>query len=208
MRISLQGIQRGLRDPLKTFRAFEITIAAICMTIPLLLKLADWQYAGFRDSISAYVDMPSRQIFGMLLCIPSMLFIFNGAVYFRNESRFGLKKGGKWYNIALGFSLLGVILFHYVNQKYFHFAFAILFFVGNALVIAIYHKKKHRWISLFLALLTVTFLVLGFTKQISLLAGEWLSLAVIGIHFILETTGILPPSITRPRDVDHTAPEE
>ncbi len=185
-------IKRGMQDPLKTFRLFEVIIAAVCIVLPLFLKLADTGATGFRSSISDYVYMGRSYVFGMLLSIAATLFIFNGAVYFRNEAHLDVSKAGKWYNIILGMSLLAVILLPYKQFGVHHFIFAGLFFIGNAVVIAIFHKKQYTIPSILLALLTLATITLHFYNQaVSIFTAEWLSLTVIGIHLILEATGAI-----------------
>ncbi len=83
-----------------TFLVVEQLIAAICILIPLFLYLADNN--TIRGSISAYVDMEHSYIYGLLLGIAAMLFIFNGALYFKTTPKPSMhykKNGGKWYNI-------------------------------------------------------------------------------------------------------------
>jgi hypothetical protein len=143
--------------------------------------------------------MKRSYIFGMLLSIAAMLFIFNGAVYFKNERYFELSRAGKWYNIILGMSLLAVILLPYKQYVVPHYFFAGTFFVGNALVIGIFHKRKYRIPSLVLSILTLVAIALHFLSHVvSLFAAEWLSLTVIGIHFILEATGVISFTLTTP----------
>ncbi|PID69906.1 MAG: hypothetical protein CR985_03415 [Flavobacteriales bacterium] len=82
-----------------TFLVVEQLIAYICIFIPFFLYLADNQ-DGFRTSISAYVDMDKNYIFGFLLGIAAMLFIFNGALYFKTVATDNpyKKRRSKWYN--------------------------------------------------------------------------------------------------------------
>ena len=197
----VQNVRRDISDPLKTFRLFERLIAIICIAMPVFLLLFDTEKKGlhFRSSISDYVYMPASHIFGMMLCIAAMLFIFNGAVYFKNQSHLKLKRAGKWYNVILGLSLLGVILLPYKENKIPHYFFAVIFFLGNAAVIGFFHKKKDRIPGVALAILTVVFLAICVIGLIPVFWGEWLSLTVIGIHFILEARDLRPAKI-KPRD--------
>jgi hypothetical protein len=183
----------NVADNLKPFRAFEIIIASVCITIPIFLRLADPCTAGFRSSISDYAYMDRSYIFGMLLCIAAMLFIFNGAVYFYRQQSFEMMTPGKWYNVVLGVSLLIVILLPYREFICPHYIFAGIFFGFNAFVIGFFHQRKYRVISRILAVATVAGLGLHFLfkKEISLFWGEWLSLIVIGVHFILMADGVI-----------------
>lgn len=193
-----QQIRRALNNELKTFKVFERTIALVCITIPAILWLADKGTTGFRSSISNYVYMDRSYIFGMLLCTAAMLFIFNGAVYFRNDNKLNINKHGKWYNVILGLSLLGVILFPHEEYAIPHYIFAGIFFLGSAVFIGIFHQKKDRKISITLAVITITCILLHFIIGIPLFWAEWLSLTVIGVHFILESKGILSYAFVMP----------
>lgn len=182
---------REMDDNLKTFRTFELILAAVCITIPLLLRLADFSNPHFRCSISAYFDVHHAYFFGMLLCIPAMLFIFNGAVYFRRELPRLYDEKGKWYNVILGFSLLMVICFNCEGYIIIHIIFAVIFFFGNAAVMAFgHHERDHIRLRVILALITVLAIVLGKIFHL-LFWGEWISLVVIGIHFIMVTGGMI-----------------
>lgn len=161
------------------------------MAIPGLLRLADQGYPGFRVSISDYVYMSDSYIYGMLLCMAAMLFIFNGAVYFRNADRFGLRQEGTWYNVILGVSLLGIILFPHRQYVLIHYFFGGVFFLGNAVVIGVFHAPKDRVLSIVLAVITVTAIAVHYIfGLISLLTGEWISLIVIALHFIMQSNQI------------------
>lgn len=173
---------------------FERFIAVFCILMPLILLLADGgPQQPFRPSISNYVYMKRSYLYGMLLCIAAMLFIYNGVVYYKNEPRLNISWNGQWYNIVLGVSLIGVIIFPHLERPVLHYIFAGLFFVGNAVVAGLFYKDKDKKKSIALALLTIMAFPLAFAKIISLLAAEWLSLVVIGVHFILSTIDMDEP---------------
>lgn len=178
-----------LNDGRKTFKMLQGIIAGLLLFLPIFLRLADGSKT-FRSSISNYVYMTHSYIFGMLLCMAAMLFIFNAAVYYRNEDHYCLNKHGKWYNIVLGVALLGVILFPHLQYAVWHYSFAGLFFIGNSLVLAFFHKRKDRTISITLSILVIAAIALHYLALVTLLVGEWLSLAAIGTHFILQSVGI------------------
>ena len=145
-------------------------------------------HLGFRLSISDYAYSYNSYLFGMLLCIAAMLFIFNGAIYFKNQYTLKVNSKGKWYNVVLGLSLFGVICFPSRDFTFLHYTFASVFFFGNAVVIGLFHNKKDRIKSIVMSVLTVVFLLLSLVlKPLTLLWGEWLSLIVIALHFILES---------------------
>ena len=187
-------VKSGLSDPLLTFKYFERLIAAFCILIPLILWLVDNDVNHlFRPSISNYVYMKKSHIFGMLLCMAAMLFIFNGAVYYKREKHMNISWHGQWYNVVLGISLLGVICYPHKEFPIPHFTFAGIFFVGNAIVTGIFYKDKDKKKSITLAILTVISIPLAFAHIISILVAEWISLIVIAIHFILSTINTEQP---------------
>jgi hypothetical protein len=186
----LEKIKNSLTDPLGAFKVFERIIAISCVTMPLFLRLADKDCSHFRSSIRQYFSMSNSYIYGMCICIPAMLFIFNGAVYFKSERELDVNPEGKWYNVILGFSLLCVIIF---NPRQFHTAhliFGAIFFLGNAVVIGFF-QRECRALGRVLALSTVATFIFWFVfGLVSLLVAEWISLAVIAIHFFLEAKGV------------------
>jgi hypothetical protein len=188
---------KGLHDNLKTFRIFELILAAVCILLPLFLYWSDTFWSDndlphkFRSSVSAYYDIPHGYMFGMLLCIPAMLFMFNGAVYFRRELGKLYSKKGKWYNMGLGACMLIVILFNYCDFYWAHSIFAAIFFAGNAFVIAFIHPKGDNILLRYtLAFLAIGAAAIGYFYK-CILIGEWISLVAIGVHFILVTIGMI-----------------
>jgi len=192
------SLKKRLQDPLYTFRWFERFLALSCITIPLILRLTDKLPEGgyndvWRSSISDYVYMWHNYIFGMLLGSAAMLFIFNGFVYFKREEDkhpYTPDKNGKWYNIVLGVCLLGVVILPYKEHSIIHYFFAAAFFVGNALATGIFHTKGWPKSNISMAILTVVALGLHFTgwfPWLTLFWAEWVSLAVVGVHFWLES---------------------
>ena len=179
-----------------TFLVVEQLIAAICILIPLFLYLADNN--TIRGSISSYVDMKNSYIYGLLLGIASMLFIFNGALYFKTTPKplMNYKKNrGKWYNIILGIALMGVVLFPYNGKlSFLHYFFTIVFFGGSAVVMFLFQNPKHIYISRILAIVSMFglgFCVLGGNSIINLFWAEWISLFLIGLYYILESKDIV-----------------
>jgi len=167
--------------------------------IPLFLITAD--NGVVRISISDYVYMLNSQVFGLLFGVAAMLFIVNGVIYIKTSGLRECKKQGKWYNIVLGVSLLGVVLFPHLEFPLIHYFFAIIFFAGSAVVIALFNDKPHRKISRWIAVISISGLliflfntyafVIPGTNWLTLFIAEWISLAVIASHYILESLGEL-----------------
>ena len=197
----IKQIAANAGNNLVAFAKLERIIAAICILIPAFLVWGD--YGRIRGSISDYINMDNRHIFGLLLAIAAMLFIVNGAVYINTVGIKHHKKPGRWYNIILGIALMGVPLFPYDNPTvtWLHYFCAIVFFAGSAVVIYAFHDPKNRRISRIIAVLTlISFVIYLINANIfhvplfgwmTLFWAECISLAVIGVHYILESLGEL-----------------
>ncbi len=177
----------------------EVYIALICIGIPVILRIADTKddKIGFRSSISAYIDMNRRHVFGMVFTIAAMLFIYNGVINLNDSLQEQIVNLGFWkekgYNILLGLALFGVLLFPYNVCPKTHYTFAVLFFVGSTMVIAFFHEEDDAIISYIIAAASIIALAAHIIneKWINLFWAEWIALTVIGIHFILEAKNII-----------------
>ncbi|MEJ2005327.1 MAG: hypothetical protein P8X57_10270 [Cyclobacteriaceae bacterium] len=180
---------------MELYRLVERILAGFCLFIPLVLMLVENngnESFSIRPSISDYVYMDKSFVFGSLLTIAALLFFFNGILHFRDESRERKKPQAKWYNAVLGLSLFGVIFFPYKELPVPHYISAVIFFGGSILVIALFCDHQDRRLSWILAALAslsyiLYFLIPDVFGKSSLFWAEWISLTVIGIHFILES---------------------
>ena len=162
---------------IRRFARLERVLAAFCLAIPALLILFDG--GQIRESISAYYDMHAAPVFYFPLTVASMLFVVNGVV-----------KRKLWYNTLLGLLLAGVVLFNRDDFSVLHYVFAIGFFGGNALVILIFTSVKQLWFKLGEAE-TQSLLYLKLFHWYSLFWAEWISFAIIAVHYILESSGVV-----------------
>ena len=167
------------------FIIFQKVIAGVCLCIPLILRATD-HASSFRPSISNYVYMQHSYVFGMLLTIGAMMFMFNGALYFNTEDKLDISDRGKFYNLILGIALLLVVCFPHLQFPVEHYTVAIIFFFGNAVVTALFHNKKDSNSSILLAIATVAGFIFVYANIFSLLCAEWISLACIAGHFWMQ----------------------
>ncbi len=88
--------------------------------------------------------------------------------------------------------LAGVILFNHKDSSLVHAVFATIFFGGNAVVILVYSSKKQRLFKAFLVA-GIVLSMLGFFvfDWFTLFWAEWLSFAIIALHYLLESWGII-----------------
>lgn len=174
----------------------EILLAVFCILIPIFLKIADgWK--PFKPSISHYVLMENRHVFGMVITIAAMSFIYNGSIQLTLNSGYTIVTGEFWknhgYNIFLGLFLFGVLLFPLDTHPKLHYFFAVLFFVGAALSIAFFGDNHDKLLRYIIAVLSVFALIIHILRPsiINMFWAEWIALFVVGIHFILEAKGII-----------------
>lgn len=204
------GIKERYTQDDRTFLVVELVIAIICLFIPFILYLANGKY--LYESISAFVDMENSYVFGLLLTMAAMMFIFNGALYFKveyqehkhpehvpscvmDQSHYNKKNKGKWYNIVFGLALVGVVVFPYnrtLTMTVLHYFFATIFFLGSALVIFFIHDPEDKWKNRFLAIGSIACLVVSVVDNsiMSLFWSETIALIIIGVHYILDSRRI------------------
>ncbi|MGB3152839.1 MAG: hypothetical protein WBB27_19445 [Maribacter sp.] len=168
----------------------ERIIACILVLTPLILWLAD-EGSDLRDSISNYVYMKHSYWYGSLLALAGAMFIFNGAIHLQPHpaAQPVVRKVGKGYNIILGISLFGVIYFPHLDYPIWHYAFAIVFFLGSAIITAFVSNEEKHWTRYVLAVAVVlpVVLALDFIGLFSLFWGEAIALFFIATHYILES---------------------
>ena len=166
-------------DAAKRFARLERVLAGVCLLIPAVLIVFD--DGSIRDSISAYYNMEEDQFFYFPLTVAAMLFVVNGIV-----------KQQHAYNTLLGLMLAGVILFNHDDASLLHGAFAAAFFGGNAVVILLFSSKKERWFKALLVMgIALAMAGYFFFDWFTLFWAEWLSFALIALHYILESLGVI-----------------
>jgi len=152
---------------------------------------------GFRTSISHYARSTNSYLYGMLYCMAALLFIYNGVINWKKRACRDLHPGGVWYNIAIGLCLLGVILNPLNEREYSHVVFALLFFLGNILVIVFVPNRLERKLGwparTIIAIVVIALLVLLIKlRLLTILWAEWIAVTVISIHLILAAISSWP----------------
>jgi hypothetical protein len=167
------AIKEAVTKQLRSLSQFERVLAIVCVVIPFILLAVD---AGSdRDSISAYYDIDRAHWFYVPLTAAAMMFLVNGLV--RSEHT---------YNVFLGATLAGVLMFNHDVWTEAHAFFAVLFFVGNAVAVLISDTPR----SFKIGFGVVGVLVLGawyLFDSFTLFWAESLSLWVIAGHFLADS---------------------
>lgn len=165
---------------LKRVATFERSLALLCVTIPLWLIIFDVGPDLIRSSVSAYHDIARPQAYFFPVTVAAMMFVYNGIV-----------RSGRIYNTVLGVLLAGVVLFdHDGASAWPHYAFAVGFFVLNALVI-LWFAYDADPVLLGAVLLAIAGGIAAwvFIDAVTTFWAEWASLLVIAVHFVLDSTG-------------------
>jgi hypothetical protein len=171
-----EATRRALRN-LSRFGRLERVLAAVCALTPVLLLWAD-DLSGIRDSISDYYSMEEIQLFFVPLTMAAMLFVVNGVV-----------KEKQLYNTYLGAMLGGLLLFNNVAFPKIHLLFTAAFFAGNVAVILTFSSIKDRNFKIGLvAFIVLAMLGWKFFAWFTLFWAEWVSLGIIALHYIIEST--------------------
>ena len=152
---------------------FERSLAIFLLFIPLILILATGEV---RPSISNYAYSSQSNLFVALLSIAGMMFIYN---YMSNNKH--------WYNIIIGFSLIGVALTPHIDQPIPHYTFASLFFGTSILSIGLSSSIFLRKLKWYVALISIIGLALVPFKIYSLFIGEWIAMMPISFHFFVKS---------------------
>lgn len=151
---------------------------------------------GFRFSLSDYAHSSRSYLFGLLYSLAAVLFLLNGVVYVKSKSTLDLDNKGKWYNLAIGLSLIGVVFSPQCSLPTLHYVFTGLFFAGNlyALLFARnpgepgYYKAIRITMAALIIMAVALSLILALIPgddKFTVLYAEWISLIFIGIHLIM-----------------------
>lgn len=158
----------------KRLTNLEVLASYILFFIPLILILATGEV---RKSISDYANSDLPWILPSLLSISASLYIFNGVLN---------KK--KWYNVALGLSLVGIAFTPVSVYPILHYIFTGIFFIGSALIISIFSSKKERWWKILISSSITLLIGLSFLfNLLSVFWAEWIIIAILAFHFKLES---------------------
>ena len=165
-------------DPVKKFAKLERILAALLVATPALLIIVDDGPDTIRGSISAYHDVNVPQMYFYPLTVAAMLFIVNGVL-----------KDGHWYNWVLGGLLSIVILFdHDGASKWIHYIGAYGFFGGNVAVMIWFSKNKSLALKVWLVgTIGVSVVLWILTDWFTTFWAEWVSLAIVALHYILDS---------------------
>lgn len=162
----------------KRLTKLHVILAIILLFIPLILIATTGEV---RSSISNYAYSSMNHLFAALLTIAGTMFIFNGTAY-----------NSRWYNIALGISLIGVALTPHYDFPILHYSFASLFFLGSVAVMVLFSSKEQLRLKIYFSSLIMIGLMGHFLfKFYSLFWAEWIGILPICIHYLGESTGKL-----------------
>lgn len=161
-------------ESIKNIKRLEITLALLLVFIPLILKFID---GNWRPSISNYAYSSASDVFVMLLTLSGALFVYNSVWNKRH-----------WYNLILGFSLIGVAVTPHLDFPVSHYLFASIFFIGSIVSIGLSTNKWLRNFKYLVSGIILLGLIFHFAFNLfSLLFAEWIGIVPISFHFIVKS---------------------
>jgi hypothetical protein len=98
-----------------------------------------------------------------------------------------LSNNKHWYNIIIGFALIGVAVTPHLHQPEPHYVSAGVFFLTSILSIGFSSSvflKKLKW---YVALISIIGLTLVPFNVYSLFVGEWIAMLPISFHFFIKS---------------------
>lgn len=162
----------------KRLTKLHVILAITLLFTPLVLIITTGEV---RSSISNYAYSSMNHLFATLLTIAGTMFIFNGTAY-----------NSRWYNIALGLSLIGVALTPHYDFPILHYTFAAIFFLGSMAVMVLFSSKEQLKLKIYFSAIVFLALLGHFIfKTYSLFWAEWIGILPICIHYLGESTGKL-----------------
>lgn len=162
----------------KRLTKLHVILAITLLFTPLVLIITTGEV---RSSISNYAYSSMNHLFATLLTIAGAMFVFNGTAY-----------NSRWYNIALGLSLIGVALTPHYDFPIIHYLFASIFFLGSVIVMIIFSSKEQQPLKVYFGSLIVIGLLGHFAfNWYSLFWAEWIGILPICVHYLGESTGKL-----------------
>ncbi len=156
---------------------FEVIKALILMFIPLVLVIANG--GEIRPSISNFVYY-TESTFKVLLCTTALLYFQDGYTDRR-----------RWYNMLLALCLVGVAYTPHLQVPFWHYLFALNFFIGNDIVMIWYSSKKQRIYKIIASLSTIPvyFLALKYDAENVFFWAESYMSVKLSLHLVGEKIG-------------------
>jgi hypothetical protein len=131
--------------------------------VPIFLPLFNW---GFQPSLSEFHYTSQKWTYIISMGIIALLMALDGSLNITRR-----------YNILIGLSMIGVLLFPVNEFINIHNSFAIMFFVGNAFIVTYYSKLLPRSKKVLFSLIisiTLSLLILGkINIYVTELIGMW-----------------------------------
>lgn len=193
---AIKGV-KSLPAELQRFAQLERLLGALLVLTPALLIWVDTAPDDVRKSISAYHDVGRPSAFYVPLTVGAMLFFVNGIVRHAHA-----------YNTLLGLALSGVILFdHDGTTSVPHFVFAAAFFGGSVVVMMFFSTNKSMPLKIaFVGGIATAITLWIVTDWFTLFWAEWVSLAIIATHFILDSASWSEYRALNPSETPKLAP--
>ncbi len=169
------GFLKSVNKRYKLLKDLDVIKSLCFLLIPFLL----WFQLGEQlPSISQYAqEIPLS--FAVYLTAVSLLFFDNG---FEDRS--------KWFEMTIGASMIGVVLFDNEGYYYTHYAFAGYFFLGSIFNMIFFSSGKYRKYTITIGVTILLAMAGKFVFDFyTIFWAEFLGMIPISLHKILERMG-------------------
>ena len=154
---------------LHKIRRYELVVGLMCIITPFMLYYVE---GCMLHSISFYAYGEFSYVYVFLLTFVSAVVLSNGFLK------------SNYYNICIGFSLVGVVLTPVHDHPISHYIFAGLFFLCNVISIVVKERKERFHYRVMQSTVLSVVLILGALNLISLFIAEAAVMCVIGFNYL------------------------
>ncbi len=162
------GVYKVLKSVIRVELLLSITLFLLPISLPIIS-------GKLLNSVSHYVYSDAIYFYNIGLTLISIFLLYDG--FIDKERRF---------NILLGLTLLGVILFPVKEDNYIHDFFAIIFFFENLIILIYYSKVFSNIIKIIVSVLVVLTLIIMFLGLITLFLAETIGLFCVSFFFLFR----------------------
>jgi len=162
----------GVYKVLKSVIRVELLLSITLFLLPISLPIVSGELL---NSVSHYVYSDATYFYNIGLILISLFLIYDGVIDKKRR-----------FNIILGLTLLGVVIFPVKEDDYIHDFFAILFFLENLTVLVYYSKVFSKIIKILVSIVVILTLTIMFLGLITLFLAESIGLFCVSIFFFLR----------------------
>jgi hypothetical protein len=150
----------------------ELLLSIIFLIVPFLLPITS---GVFLSSISAYAYATNASLYVILLTLAGYFIVVDG-----------ISDKTRRYNVILGLLLVSVTVFPVGEWRVLHDIVAILFFIGNAIILSYHSKLVPKWFKIISFIIIAIVVGSFFFGLLSLFMAESLGLLLMSVFMFMR----------------------